>query len=138
MSHIRSIDEIKAEVRQMAGKSKIFRRAKIEDIESVLSNLTSKDPELWAAEWSRIAKPYEDAGVGHERAGRLEAARAAYLQAYVYYATGRYPVPHSPGKMDCFRKSLELYEKAGRYFEPSLSRVEIPYGDKVVPAYLRL
>jgi hypothetical protein len=40
--------------------------------------------------------------------------------------------------MECFRKSLELYEKIGRYFEPSLARVEIPYGDKTIPAYVRL
>jgi hypothetical protein len=53
MGRIKDIDEIKAEVRAMAGKSKIFRRAKIADVESVLKNLTSKDPERWAAEWSR-------------------------------------------------------------------------------------
>ena len=89
-------------------------------------------------EWSRVAKPYEEAGVIYENAGRFEEARAAYLQAYLYYATGRYPVPHSAGKMECFRKSLELYEKAGRYFEPSLARGEIPYGEKTIPAYVRL
>ena len=138
MGRIKSLDEIKTEVRKMAGKSKIFRRAKIADVESVVANLTSKDPELWAAEWSRVAKPYEDAGGKHEQAGRFDEACAAYLQAYTYYATGRYPVPHSPGKMQCFRKSLELYERAGRYFEPALERVEIPYGDKTIPAYLRL
>ena len=138
MGRIKNIDEIKAEVRAMTGKSKIFRRAKIEDVESVISNLTSKDPELWAAEWSRVAKPYEEAGARHERDGRVEEARAAYLQAYTYYATGRYPVPHTPGKMQCFRKSLELYEQAGRYFEPALERIDIPYGAMTIPAYFRL
>ena len=138
MGRIRNLEEIKAEVRRLAGKSKIFRRAKSADVESVLANLTSKDPDLWAAEWSRVAKPYEDAGRAHEQAGRYDEARAAYIQAYIYYATGRYPVPHSPGKMACLRKSLELYEKAGRYFVPALERVEIPYGDKTIPAYLRL
>ena len=138
MGHIRNIEEIKAEVRRLAGKGKIFRRAKSADVESVLANLTNKDPDLWAAQWSRVARPYEQAGDEHERAGRFEEARAAYLQAYTYYATGRYPVPHSPGKMACLLKSLELYEKAGRYFVPALERVEIPYGDKKIPAYLRL
>jgi len=138
MGRIKSLDEIKAEVRKMTGTSKIFRRAKIEDVESVLANLTSKDPELWAAEWSRVAKPYEKAGRQHEQAGRLEEARAAYILAYTYYATGRYPVPHTPGKMQCLSKSLELYERAGRYFEPPLERIEIPYRDKIIPAYLRL
>lgn len=138
MGRIKSLDEIKAEVRNHTGKKKIFRRAKKEDVESVLAHLTSKDPELWAAEWSRVAKPYENAGIQHEQAGRFDAARAAYIQAYTYYATGRYPVPHTTGKMQCLHKSLELYEKAGRYFEPALERVEIPYHGKTIPAYLRL
>jgi hypothetical protein len=137
MGRIKNLDEIKAELRAMTGKSKIFRRAKIADVESVISHLTSKDPELWAAQWSRVAERYEDTGARHEQDGRFEEARAAYLQAYTYYATGRYPVPHTPGKMQCFRKSLELYERAGRYFEPPLERIEIPYGDNTIPAYVR-
>jgi pimeloyl-ACP methyl ester carboxylesterase len=138
MAHIRNLEEIKTEVRRLTGKSKIFRRAKTADVESVLARLTSKDPDLWAAEWSRVARPYEETGLAHEQAGQVDEARAAYLQAYTYYATGRYPVPHSPGKMQCLRKSLELYEKAGRYFVPALERVEIPYQDRTIPAYLRL
>src|SRR5438093_13788958 len=40
--------------------------------------------------------------------------------------------------MQWLRKRLELYERAGRYFEPPLERIEIPYRNKVIPAYLRL
>ena len=69
MGRIKNIDEIKAELRAMTGKSKIFRRAKIEDVESVIGHLTSKDPELWAAQWSRVAKRYEDTGA-QARTGR--------------------------------------------------------------------
>src|SRR6266849_9448327 len=76
MGRIKNLEEIKAEVRDHTGKRKIFRRAKQEDVESVLANLTSKDPEVWAAEWSRVAKPYEDAGIEHEQAGRFDEARA--------------------------------------------------------------
>jgi hypothetical protein len=99
MGRLKTIDEIKAEVGAMTGKSKIFRPAKIEDVESVIGNLSRKDPELWAAAWSRVAGPYEEAGARHEQNGRCKEARAAYLQAYTYYATGRYPAPHTPGKI---------------------------------------
>jgi len=136
MGRVKNLDEIKAMVRERTGKRNIFRRAKREDIESVLAKLTSKDPELWAAEWSRAAKPYEEEGVKQEQAGKFKEAREAYVMAYTYYAIGRYPVPHTPGKQENFRKSLQLYEKAGRFFEPPLERVNAPYGDKTIPIYL--
>ena len=125
-------------IRERVGKRNTFRHAKREDVESVLANLTSKDPELWAKEWSRVAKPYEEAGVKLEQAGKFKEAREAYVQAYAYYATGRYPTPHTPGKMACYRKSLEVYEKAGKYFEPPLERLDIPFGDKKIPIYVRV
>jgi hypothetical protein len=40
--------------------------------------------------------------------------------------------------MACFRKSLEVYEKAGKYFEPPLERIEVAFGAKVIPIYLRV
>jgi len=138
MGQVKNLDEIKAMIRERTGKRNIFRRAKQRDVESVLERLTSKDPELWAAEWSRVATPYEAAAAKDEQAGRIENARESYLMAYTYYAIGRYPVPHTSGKVDCFRKSLQLYEKAGQYFSPPLERVSIPYGDKTIPAYLRV
>ena len=138
MGRVKNLDEIKAVIRDRTGKRNVFRRAKRNDVESVLSNLTSKDPELWAAEWSRVARRYEAEGAAHEQSGRSNEAREAYLMAYTYYAIGRYPVPHTPGKRENFRKSLELYEKAGRYFDPPLERVEVPYGDKRIPVYLRV
>ena len=138
MGRVKNLDEIKAMVRERTGKRNIFRLAKRNDVESVLANLTSKDPELWAKEWSRVAKPYEEKGAVLERAGKVKEAREAYVQAYAYYATGRYPTPHTPGKMACFRKSLEMYEKAGKFFEPMLERIEVPFGEKKIPIYLRV
>src|SRR6266446_6629978 len=113
MGRVKSLDEIKTMIRDRTGKRNIFRRAKREDVESVLANLTSKDPELWAAEWSRVAKPYKEEAIRHEQAGRSKEAREAYLQAYTYYATGR-------------------------YFEPPLEKVNIPFNDKTIPTYLRI
>ena len=128
MGRIKSLDEIKAMARERTGKRNVFRRARIEDVDPVLERLTSKDPDLWAAEWSRAAEPYEEAGNAHEREGRPEEAREAFLMAYTYYTLGRYPVPHSPGKQECARKSLELFMRAGRYFTPPLRFSRSPSG----------
>ncbi len=138
MGRVKTLDEIKAMIRERTGKRNVFRYARREDVESVLADLTSKDPELWAEQWARVAKPYEEQGANLERAGRLQESRDAYIQAYVYYAAGRYPTPHTPGKMECFRKSLELYERAGKFFAPPLERVEILFGAAAIPVYLRL
>jgi pimeloyl-ACP methyl ester carboxylesterase len=138
MGRIKNLDEIKAMVRERTGKRNTFRLTKREDVESVLSNLTSKDPELWAREWSHVAKPYEEKGAELEQFGKFKEARDAYVQAYAYYATGRYPTPHTPGKMECFQKSLRMYEKAGKYFDPILERIEIPFGDTKIPIYVRV
>ena len=138
MGRIKNLEEIKAMVRERTGKRNIFRLAKREDVESVLANLTSKDPELWASEWSRVAEAYEQKGAELEQSGKFEEARDAYIQAYAYYATGRYPTPHTPGKMACFHKSLRMYEKAGKYFDPVLERVEVPFGDTKIPIYVRV
>jgi len=138
MGRVKNLDEIKAMVRERTGKRNVFRRANREDVEAVLAVLTSKDPDLWAAEWSRVAKPYEAEGSAQEQAGRFNEARDAYLMAYTYYTIGRYPVPHTAGKKEAFRKSLELFERAGRYFAPPLERIEIPFGEKIIPAYLRV
>ncbi len=138
MGRIKNLEEIKAMVRERTGKRNIFRLAKREDVESVLANLTSKDPELWASEWSRVAEAYEQKGAELEQSGKFKEARDAYIQAYAYYATGRYPTPHTPGKMACFHKSLRMYEKAGKYFDPVLERVEVPFGDTKIPIYVRV
>ena len=139
MGRIKSLDEIKAMARERTGKRNVFRRARIEDVDPVLERLTSKDPDLWAAEWSRAAEPYEEAGNAHEREGRPEEAREAFLMAYTYYTLGRYPVPHSPGKQECARKSLELFMRAGRYFTPPLEVLEIPFrAGGVIRAFLRM
>jgi esterase FrsA len=138
VGRIKNLEEIKAMVRERTGKRNIFRLAKREDVESILANLTSKDPELWAREWSLAAKPYEEKGAQLERSGKFKEARDAYLQAYAYYATGRYPTPHTPGKMACFHKSLRMYENAGKYFDPILERVEVSFGNSKIPIYVRV
>jgi esterase FrsA len=138
MGQVKTIDEIKAMIRARTGKRNVFRRAKKDDVEAVLARLTDKDPERWAAEWSGAAARYENEAVEHERAGERQEAIGAHLMAYTYYTIGRYPVPHTPGKKACFKKSLAAFEKAGRSFAPPLERVAIPYGDKTIPAYLRI
>ncbi len=78
MGRVKSLEEIKAMVRERTGKQGVFRRARSDDVESVLERLKDKDRDHWAAEWSRVAKQYDDEGARHELAGRGQEACAAY------------------------------------------------------------
>ena len=55
-----------------------------------------------------------------------------------YYGTGRHPFPSSPGKREAYRKTIETYLAASRYFDPPLERIALPLRDKEVVGYLRL
>ena len=121
MGRVKNLDEIKTMIRDRIGKRNIFRHAKREDVESVFDNLTSKDPELWAAEWSRVAKPYEEGASGTNKPDVQGSAGSIPASLHVLCHRSL-PDPHTLGKQGCYRKSLEVYEKAGKYFEPPLER----------------
>ena len=114
-----------------------FTYAQYEDVERVMTSLTSYDHDKWAAAWSAIAKPYE------EKAGDAKTAKENYLRAYQYYRMARYPTINSDGKKAAYRKSQEMLFAASRYFEVPIQRVEIPFdgkpgeGNKII-AYLRV
>ena len=60
MGRIKTLDEIKAMVRERTGRQNVFRRAKREDVEAVLTRLTSRDPELRAADEVRAGDKPEN------------------------------------------------------------------------------
>ena len=111
---------------------------KFEDVKLVVSRLTSLDRDLWAGEWSRIAKLYEKKGDELAKEGRNKEALGAYEQAYAYYFAGRYPLPNSPGKKEAYRQSVLAFMAAARFFDPPLERVVIPFEGKEIVGYLRL
>ena len=114
MGRIKNLDEIKAMIRQRTGKRNIFRHAKREDVESVLSNLTSKDPDLWAQEWSRVAEPYEEKGAKLEQAGQFQEAGFSVVMC----GPGSIDQAHQPDEyisLDQVRAGTEFIERLVRY-----------------------
>jgi hypothetical protein len=118
-----------------------FTYAVYEDVERVMTTLTSYDKDKWAAAWSSIAKPYGEKAAQAEKAGDAQNAKENYLRAYQYYRLARYPTINSDGKKQAYRKSQEMLFKASQFFDSPLERVEIPFsgktgeGNKIV-AYL--
>ena len=120
-----------------------FTYAQYEDVERVMTSLTSYDRDKWATAWSVIAKPFEEKAGEAEKSGDAKTAKENYLRAYQYYRMARYPTINSEGKKAAYKKSQEMLFAASRYFEVPIQRVEIPFkgkpgeGNKIV-TYLRV
>jgi esterase FrsA len=134
----RSFEEVKADILRRAGRVNPFERTKREDVEEVLGYLSNLDPEPWGVEWGKIGARYEALGAEQEKHGQKEAAGRTYYQAYEYYRIGRYPVPSSPEKMNCYKGALRTFLKAAPSLDPTLERVEIPFEGKKVVGYLQI
>ena len=81
-----------------------FTYAKYDDVEWVMTSLTSYDRDKWAEAFSSVAKPYEDKAIQAEKAGDAQSAKDNYLRAYQYYRLARYPTINSNGKKRSLQK----------------------------------
>jgi pimeloyl-ACP methyl ester carboxylesterase len=133
----KTLEEIKADILNRAGRINPFERVKKEDVEQVVKNLTSLDADLWGRQWGQVGMKYEVLAAEQEKQGK-NAAGENYYVAYEYYRIGRYPVPSSPEKMSCYRGALRAFLKAAPYMNPPLERIEIPFEGKKVVGYLQV
>jgi pimeloyl-ACP methyl ester carboxylesterase len=120
-----------------------FTYASYDDIDRVMTSLTSYDRDKWAEAFSSAARPYEAKATQAEKANDIQGAKENYLRAYQYYRLARYPTTNSDGKKKAYKKSQEMLLKASRYFDIPIERVEIPFKAKAgegnhIIAYLRV
>ncbi|HEX9662738.1 MAG TPA: alpha/beta fold hydrolase, partial [Candidatus Binatia bacterium] len=134
----KTLEEIKADILHRAGRINPFERVKQEDVEQVVKNITSLDPDLWGREWGKFGAKYEALAGEQESHGKKKAAGETYYLAYEYYRIGRYPVPSSPDKMKCYEGALRTFLKAAPTMDPPLERIEIPFEGKKVVGYLQV
>lgn len=134
----KSLEEIKADILHRAGRINPFERVAREDVEQVVANLNSLDPDLWGSEWGKLGAQYEALADEQKKTGKQTQAGETYYLAYEYYRIGRYPVPSSPQKMACYRGALRSFLKAAPTMNPPLQRIEIPFEGKSVVGYLQI
>jgi pimeloyl-ACP methyl ester carboxylesterase len=134
----KTLEEIKSDILQRAGRINPFERVRKPDVERVLNNLTSLDPDLWGKEWGKFGAQYEALGDEQEKQGKIKDAGDNFYLAYEYYRIGRYPVPSSPEKLACYRGALRTFLKAAPTMAPPLERIEIPFEGKKVVGYLQV
>jgi esterase FrsA len=134
----KSLEEIKADILHRAGRINPFERVAREDVEQVVANLNSLEPDLWGSEWGKLGAKYEALADEQKKNGKQKEAGETYYLAYEYYRIGRYPVPSSPQKMACYRGALRSFLKAASTMNPPLQPIEIPFKGKSVVGYLQI
>jgi pimeloyl-ACP methyl ester carboxylesterase len=134
----KTLEEIKTDILHRAGRINPFERVKKTDVEQMVKNLTSLDPDLWGREWGKFGAKYEALAQEQEKQGNKGEAGEVYYLAYEYYRIGRYPVPSSPDKKKCYEGALRSFLKAAPTMDPPLEKIEIPFEEKKVVGYLQL
>jgi len=75
------------------------------------------------------------------QAGNIKEARHSYLAASNYYQIAKFPYVRDhnyPHYLIAYKKSMQAYEAAGKYFEVPLEVVEIPFDSGIVRGYIHL
>ena len=99
------------------------------------SRMVPGDKESWHAEWHTVAERNESRGDEAEKAGNLLTARGYWLRSVDYYRSAEFWLAaDDPRRLLTFERCEECFAKAGRYFEPPVETVQVPYADGVALA----
>jgi esterase FrsA len=128
---VASLEEIRAGLRERLDAHKgPFHVVDVPAAHAAIDRLTSVDGEHWGAVWSDAARPFEERARALEAAGDRNGARDAYFIAYGMLHVARFPTPNSPAKVAAYRRSVEMYRAAGRFFTPPLEVVTVPFAGR--------
>ncbi|MEC7764068.1 MAG: prolyl oligopeptidase family serine peptidase [Pseudomonadota bacterium] len=87
-------------------------------------------------EWLKKAEDLIAQAAEDEARDRLFSAGDKLRRACLYLLTAERMQGHGhPGRAETFAKALECFDKYATYRKENCERVEVPYGDKVLPAY---
>jgi esterase FrsA len=105
------------------------------DVREALSSIRTRDPDEWAAAWTRVADRYYGAA---EAGGSADQRRENYIRAWRLYYFAQWPVATSEGKKAAYVKALQSFIKSTQFLTPPLEIVRIPFEGKEIVGYLRL
>ncbi len=139
MAPTRTWEELKQETQRRVDKNLgPVGGLKSEDAREALSNIHSLDRDEWAAAWSAIGERYEKRAKSEEATKNNEAARDDYFWAFRYYTAARWPVPNSAGKQKAYQNALAAFRNYGKYLDPPIEQIHIPFEGKDISGYIRL
>ncbi len=139
MAPTRTWEELKQETQRRVDKNLgPVGGVKSDDAREALSNIHSLDRDEWAAGWSAIGQRYEARAKSEEAAKNNDAARDDYFWAFRYYTVARWPVPNSSGKQKAYQNALAAFRNYGRFLDPPIEMIHVPFEGKEIPGYIRL
>src|ERR1700682_5934355 len=139
MAPTRTWEQLKEETPRRVDKTRApVAGHKSEDAREALANIHSLDRDEWAAAWSAIAERYDKRAKSEEAGKNNEAARDDYFLAFRYYTAARWPVPNSSGKQKAYQNALAAFRNYGRFLDPPVEIVHIPFEGKEISGYIRL
>ncbi len=90
-------------------------------------------------EFAAAARRREDKAKRYEAAGRLVSARESYFIAALLWGAARWSIfENNPTVIAYNDRMNECYAKFVEYAPHPIERVEVPFGDRSLPAYLHL
>lgn len=96
----------------------------------VASRIDPSDSESWHREWLRIGDRNRERGDAAEAKGYIVTAQNCWLRAVDYYREAEFWLAgDDPRRLAVFDKLEECSAKWGRYLNPPLEHVEVPYLD---------
>ena len=132
----RTIDEIRTEAQARAERGNYpLIGLDPADVREALANIHTRDPDEWAANWSRVADKYMAAAAAATDPGARD---ADYVRAWRLYYFAQWPVPSSAGKQQAYRRALDAYALHARALDPPIETVHIPFEGSEIVGYLRL
>ncbi|HXK27233.1 MAG TPA: alpha/beta hydrolase [Candidatus Binatia bacterium] len=134
----KTLEEVKADIVARIGTRHPFLDADPSIVHEVLERLTSLERDQWAEEWSRVAERFRLEGEAAAADGEISRAKEAYFRAYKLFTLARYPAPVTRKKQEAYRRAVDCYLGAAKFFDPPLERVVIPFEGKSIIGYLRL
>ena len=139
MAPTRTWEELKQETQRRVDKNLgPVGGVKSEDAREALSNIHSLDRDEWAAAWGAIGERYDKRAQSEEAAKNSDAARDDYFWAFRYYTVARWPVPNSAGKQKAYLAALAAFRNYGKFLDPPVEIINVPFEGKSIRGYLRL
>ncbi len=102
------------------------------------TNIKDGDAASWQEKWIETARLVESRGRDSLNRGHQVSARQQFLRASYYYRAALISMHPDDGRFKATAlKSRELLKTAGRFMEPQLEYIEIPFEGTVLPGYFR-